>query len=41
LHPYNVAQAPDQAHGEPLNAPSPFAQGKNIAITLMTKDRMA
>jgi hypothetical protein len=37
LHPYNVAQKPDQAHGEPLNAPNPFAKGQNIAITLMTK----
>jgi hypothetical protein len=37
LHPYNVAQKVDEARGEPLHAPNPFAKGQNIAITLMTK----
>jgi hypothetical protein len=37
LHPYNKPQTANQTTGEPLNAPNPFAPGKNIAITLMTK----
>jgi hypothetical protein len=37
LHPYNKPRTVNQTVGEPLNAPNPFAPGKNIAITLMTK----
>ena len=37
LHPYNKPQTVNQTVGEPLNAPNPFAPGKNIAITLMTR----